>query len=120
VLARLLELEVAGWDALVAGNGAHHYDATMTPDAVMVVPGAVLERADAIDALARSTPWSSYEIEDAAVVPLWGDGITLVYRVTARRDDEPEYSALMSSTYVRDAAEQPWRLAFHQQTPLPS
>jgi hypothetical protein len=120
MLARLLELEVAGWDALVAGHGAQYYDETMTPEAVMVVPGAVLERADAIDALARATPWSDYEIEDAEVVPLWGDGITLVYRVTAHRPNEPEYRALMSSTYVRDATDEPWTLAFHQQTPLPS
>jgi hypothetical protein len=36
--------------------------------------------------------------------------------VQARRDFQPEYQALIASTYVRvDGA---WRLAVHQQTPL--
>src|SRR5262249_21563557 len=34
---------------------------------------------------------------------------------TSRRGDEPEYTALITSAYVREGGE--WKLTFHQQTP---
>jgi len=48
-----------------------------------------------------------------------GDSAVLAYRGTAwRGGDEPAFSALMSSVYVRTDAG--WRLASYQQTPLPA
>jgi hypothetical protein len=41
----------------------------------------------------------------------------VTYRASATRAGEPPYRALMSSVYVR--VDGRWRLALHQQTPLP-
>jgi hypothetical protein len=43
------------------------------------------------------------------------DTAVVTYSVVAQREGTPEYSALMSSVYVRRATG--WKLAFHQQTP---
>ena len=40
----------------------------------------------------------------------------VVYTATAQREDQPEYHAIMSTTYVLSDDE--WLIAFHQQTPL--
>lgn len=39
----------------------------------------------------------------------------LIYKVTAQRAGEEQYSAVISSTFVRQDGT--WKLAFHQQTP---
>jgi hypothetical protein len=49
------------------------------------------------------------------VVDLGDGGALVAYGVVARREGQPEYSALMASGYVRRPGG--WRLAFHQQTP---
>lgn len=111
----LLALERRGWDPLCDGTGGEVYGALMTPEARMVlVDGSVLDR-DAVAASLDGAPtWSSYEIAEPHVIPLGADAAALVYSATARRGDEPPFTALMTSVYrVVDGSP---RLALYTQT----
>jgi hypothetical protein len=112
----LTTLEERGWQALSEGTGAEFYDAFLTDDALMVLPFAVLDRHSAIAAMRDAPPWTSYSLSDVQVVRLGDAAAMLVYRATAQREGEPEYRALMSTTYVR--IEDEWLVKLHQQTPL--
>jgi hypothetical protein len=54
-------------------------------------------------------------MKDPRVVALNQDSGVVVYAVVAQREGEDPYSAVISSTFVREDGA--WRLAFHQQTP---
>ena len=112
----LVELETQGWDALCDGTGADFYGRVMTQDGLMVLAsGLVLDRNAVRDSLRQSPPWQSYSIDDPRMIPTGDDGAILVYTGTARRDDEPPFIAVMTSTYVRRGDD--WRLVLYQQTP---
>lgn len=112
----LLALETAGWEALHQGAGRRFYAGVLTPDAVMLLPQVGLLRHDAALEGMDGQPWSWFQIRNPQVVVLDAEAAVLTYRVQARRDFQPEYQALIASTYVRrDGA---WRLALHQQTPM--
>lgn len=112
----LLRLETEGWEALSQGTGRRFYSAVLAPDAVMLLPQVgVMTHDAALDAM-DGAPWSWFQIRDPRTVELGADAAILHYRVQARRDFQPEYQALIGSTYVRrDGA---WLLAVHQQTPM--
>ena len=112
----LIALEREGWEALVAGRGADYYHQILAPQALMAFPFGVLTREAAIEAIASSPPWESFEIIDPQVVELTVDSGTVVYRVSARRAGQGLFSAVVSSTFVRAGR---WKLAFHQQSPAP-
>lgn len=112
----LLELETAGWDALKNGTGRRHYADLLTEDAVMLLPGVgLLSHDKALDGM-DGQPWSWFQLRNPQVLRLGDDAAVLTYRAQARRDFQPEYQALMASTYVRRDGR--WRLALHQQTPV--
>jgi hypothetical protein len=115
-VSELIDLEHKGWHALSGDAGAEFYDAFLTDDAVMVVPVGVLERDACIAAFEAAAPWSRFELSDMRVLPLGEDGAIVTYRATAEREGHPEYTALVSTTYVRQDGE--WLIAFHQQTPV--
>ena len=112
----LTTLEERGWQALSEGTGAEFYDAFLTDDAIMILPFAVLDRTAAIAAMRDAPPWSAYSLSDVLVVRLGEAAAMLVYRATAQREGQPEYRALMSTTYER--IEDEWLVKLHQQTPL--
>jgi hypothetical protein len=114
---RLIALERDGWDALVAGEGGRHYRQHLTDDALMAFPFGVLTRAATIEAMETAPPWEGYEMVDPQVVALGNDGGVVVYEVVARRPGEEPYSAVVSTTFVRDG--DVWQVAFHQQSPKP-
>lgn len=112
----LLALETAGWNALKEGTGRRFYAGVLTDDAVMLLPQVGLLTHDkALDGM-DGQPWSWFQIRNPQAVALGDDAAVLTYRVQARRDFQPEYQALIASTYVRRDGE--WRLALHQQTPM--
>ena len=118
----LIELEQQGWEALASGRGAEFYGRVMTEDAIVVVPGMVLDRAQTLASWEGMPPWSEYRLIQERVLHLGADTAIITYEVSARRPgDEQPYHAQLTSVYVaaaeRDDGE--WRLALHQQTPLP-
>ena len=115
---RLLELEEQGWQALSSVEPAEFCDDWLADDAVMIVPGMVIDRATFLEAVAHEQPWASHCIEEPRVVQLTDDSAALVYRVKAEREGQTEFAGLLTSVYVK--REGRWRLALHQQTPIPA
>jgi hypothetical protein len=111
----LVEVEREGWTALSSGRGGAYYREHLTPNAVMAFSFGVLTREQTIAAMESAPPWSSFEMHDPRVVALTEDSGVVVYSVTAQRDGDAPYSAVISSTFVRQGGA--WKLAFHQQTP---
>jgi hypothetical protein len=82
----------------------------------MLLPGGLLlsDRVQILKSMS-GTPWSSFRMKDPRVLSP-ADGVrVVVYRVEAKREGSPDYSALIASTYVRRDAG--WRMVLHQQTP---
>jgi hypothetical protein len=114
----LLDLEEEGWRALSSDRGADFFRDMLTAHSLMVFPGIVLTKDRAVEEIAKAPPWAEFRIDDPEVVRLTEQSAVLTYRATARRSGEPEYHALMSSVYVETLGV--WRMAFHQQTPVPA
>jgi hypothetical protein len=113
----LVELEERGWRALATeGAGGPFYAEVLDREVLMLLPGGlVIADRDAALGAMSGPPWSEYRIEAPVARLLTPDAGFVAYGVRARRGDAPEYSALVSSAYVRRDGS--WRLAFHQQTP---
>jgi Domain of unknown function (DUF4440) len=114
----LLEREEQGWQALSSPEPVRFCQEWLADDAVLIVPGAVIDREDFLTALPDEQPWSGHRIEDARTIWLTDNSAALVYRVTAQRDGKPEFVALMTSVYVKRVDR--WELVVHQQTPMPT
>jgi hypothetical protein len=99
----------------LGGGTGDAYRKHLTEDAVVVVPGAAIDREQTAFAIDATPGWDEFEITEDRVVPLTEDSAILTYRWSSRRGDET-YEALMSSVYVRRDGE--WKLALHQQTPV--
>jgi hypothetical protein len=118
MLEQFLALETQGWRALSssADAGVEFYSQILRNDALMLFPGGMLVNGkEAILHSFGAQPWRSFQIEDARLLELTEASVALVYRVTAEREGQDPYIALVSSTYVRTG--QNWKLAVHQQTP---
>lgn len=118
-MQELIELEEEGWRALSSeGNaGKKHYESVLHDDAVMLFPGGMrIEGKGQILASLAAQPWQRYQIEAPKVITLSEDAALLIYRVTAQREGQDPYEALISSAYVRSSGQ--WKLVFHQQTPV--
>jgi hypothetical protein len=114
VLGALLELERHFWAS--AGN-PDLYAEHLAPDAIHVFPGlGILDRRNTLDGVAAAEPWQRYALEEPLLVLLDAANAALVYRATAKRAGDAEYSAAITSVYRR--ADSGWRLVLHQQTPL--
>jgi hypothetical protein len=111
----LLDLEEAGWQALSSDRGASFYRDNMADDGLMVFPGTLMNKAEALAAITSAKPWAAHQLSDITVVELGADAALIAYRATARREGAEEYRAMMTSVYVRRAGR--WLLALHQQSP---
>jgi Domain of unknown function (DUF4440) len=114
----LLELEEQGWQALSSPDPVKFCEEWLADEALMIVPGMVIDRATFLQALAHEQPWANHRIEEPRTVRLTDESAALVYRVTAQRDGQPEFAGLLTSVYVKRAGR--WRLLLHQQTPMPT
>jgi hypothetical protein len=86
----------------------------MTEDALMAFPFGIMDREEALSAMAAAQPWSAYDMRDPRVIALGPDSGVVVYSVTAQREEQEPFAATLSSTFVRHDDE--WKLAFHQQS----
>ena len=112
----LLELEELGWQALSSPDPVTFCKGWLADDALVIVPGMVIERATFLQALAHEQPWASRQIEEPRTVRLADDSAALVYPVTARRGGQPEFHGLLTSIYAKRVGR--WQLVLHQQTPI--
>jgi hypothetical protein len=114
----LLELEERGWQALSSPEPVSFCEEWLANDALMIVPGMVVDRETFLEAVAHEQPWASHRIDEPRVVQLTDDSAALLYRVTAQRASQPEFAGLLASVYVKRAGR--WQLVLHQQTPMPA
>jgi hypothetical protein len=96
---------------LAAGRGTD-YTEVLHDDAVVVVPGAVLDKAGCVVAMDDSPGWDEVHLGEPRLVRS-ADTATVIYRFDGRRGEET-YAATLVSTYVRSDG---WRLLVHQHTP---
>lgn len=101
---------------LARGDGAT-YEQHLAEGALVVIPGDVLDRSGAVEAMDASPGWDEVSIGEEEVRELGPDAALLTYRFRGRRG-QVHYAATLSSAYVRDS-EGCWKLTFHQQTPHP-
>ncbi|MCS0498963.1 nuclear transport factor 2 family protein [Protaetiibacter mangrovi] len=87
------------------------YSEVLAEDAVVIVPGAVLDKAECVAAMDASTGWDSVALEAPRLIEN-GDVASLVYRFRGVRGQQ-RYTATLSSTYRLRSRE----LVLHQQTP---
>jgi hypothetical protein len=86
---RLLELEEQGWQALSSTDPVRFCDEQLAPDAVMIVPGMIIERTTFLQAVAHEQPWASHQIEEPRAIQLTDDSAAWVYRLRAQRHGQP-------------------------------
>lgn len=108
----LREVERALWF-----EGAAAYRRHLAHEALVVVPGATLDRRSTITAIEQAPRWQHLDMYDEQNRALGSSGLLLHYRAEAVRADGSDYTALVSSIYEEGGGD-PW-LVFHQQTPLP-
>ena len=108
----LLEIE----RELADGDGST-YRRRLSEDALVVLPGRVLDKSATASVMGKSPAWDGHEFRNGRLRVLDEDTAILTYRFEGRRGYE-RYDAVLSSTYRRDH-DGDWELAFHQQTPLP-
>jgi hypothetical protein len=101
---------------LARGDGAT-YEQHLAEEALVVIPGSILDRAAAVEAMDASPGWDEVSIGEGAVRGFGPDAALLTYRFRGRRGLD-HYVATLSSAYLRDG-EGCWKLVFHQQTPHP-
>jgi hypothetical protein len=115
--ARLLHEAHEGWRAILAGQGGNYYQRTMTQDALLILPGAVVSRDEVRAAFSAASPLDRYELHDPAVIRLGEHAGVLVYRSLAWRGDEVT-ELQMSTTYLFDENNGGWCVAAHQESPI--
>ena len=111
----LFEMEEQGWQALSSPDPVSFCEEWLADDAMLIVPGMVIDRTTFLKALSTEQPWADHHIEEPKAIELTDESAALLYRVTARRDGQPEFVALITSVYVKRADR--WQLVIHQQTP---
>lgn len=97
---------------LATGGGAE-YDEILADDALVIAPGAVLDKVGCVAAMESSPGWDRVELSTPRNIDRPGVA-TLVYEFSGWRGDTI-YRAMLSSSYAR--GDDGWRLVLHQQTP---
>ena len=113
---RVLDLEAAGRRAMVDGTAIEFFDRIMTSTAVLVLPGTVFERTQALTAWAGGPPWRSVEVERERTVHIGESTIAVTYRARLIRLDSA-HDVHITSVYTKIHRE--WLLGLRQQMPIP-
>ncbi|MEP7762898.1 nuclear transport factor 2 family protein [Sanguibacter sp. 25GB23B1] len=96
---------------LATGAGTD-YDAVLHDDALVIVPGAVLDKQECVAAMDASPGWDSVDLREPRLLRT-AETATVVYSFIGQRGSTT-YEATLASTYVRQ--DDTWRLLVHQQT----
>lgn len=97
-------------------DGERHFREKMNGEAFMVFPSPVgiLAGDEIVEAVKNAPRWDSVEFSQKNIRQS-PHTTTLAYRAMGKRDGDPDYHALCSSTYVKSGDE--WKMVLHQQTP---
>jgi hypothetical protein len=108
--------EIMAIETLLAEGDDSTYDRYLTEDALVIVPGAAMDKAETVAAMAGSPGWRRVVLAGQGFTEL-APGVILLSYVFQGDRSEKRYEARMSSIY-RETPDG-WRMAFHQQTPAP-
>ena len=108
----LLDIEHRFWEA---SGDPHFWQDHFNEEGVIALTLGVMDKRSVLQSQDRARPWQSFSIKDEQIVDLGDDAASITYRASARRDGEPEYSAVVTSVYARRSGD--WQLMVHQQTP---
>lgn len=98
-------------------EGADFYREHLADEFLMLFPGVgVMLRSEAIQGIEGGQRWTEVRIQDQHSLELGPESRLICYEAKARREDGEEYSALVSSVYMRRDGS--WKLTFHQQSPV--
>lgn len=111
-----LEETLGALERELAGGDGDTYRRLLTDDAVVIVPGTRLSKEECAAAVDASLGWDAITFAQRQVISIDDATALVTYRFDGTRGDI-RYSALAASLYVR--REGAWRMALHQQTPLP-
>ena len=101
----------------LAGSAGDAYRRHLADDALVIVPGHVLDRSSTIDAMEASPGWDEYSIDGSRLLEVDEQAAVISYTFKGRRGDD-RYAAILTSLYAKRGED--WRLVLHQQTPLGS
>ena len=108
--------KLIGLERELAAGGAEEYRHRLSKDAVVIVPGARLDKEETISAMGESEGSEEFSIESPNLLELGAGASAVSYDFFGRRGDL-NYSTTLTSVYV-EGTEGP-ELKLHQQTPLP-
>jgi hypothetical protein len=111
-----LDGQLGGLERELAGGDGSTYRRLLREDAVVIVPGRALDKAEAIQEIDEAGGWDGFDLADLREERLGADAALVTYRFTGHRGVF-EYDALLSSVYTC-GADGDWLLLHHQQTPL--
>jgi hypothetical protein len=95
----------------LASGGGDVYREVLTEDALVIVPGAVLDADACAAAMDESAGWDSFTVDSERIIES-PDVAVVVYRFHGVRA-ETDYTAVLASSYRLPER----RLFLHQQTP---
>lgn len=107
---------LVGLDRELALGDGGTYRRLLREDALVIVPGQVLDRDATVEAMDASPGWDEVSFEQPRLVELTDGVAAISYRFRGRRGADMVYEAQMTSTWAR--VNRGWRMAVHQQTPL--
>jgi len=113
-----IEKELLQIEHELAAGSDREYRARLAEDAIVIVPGRALTKAETVAAMRESPGWDAFRIVDPHVIRSGPDVVGVTYRFEGTRDADFGYAALMSSVYSRASGD--WKLVLHQQTPITS
>lgn len=108
----LLEVEEAFWES--TGN-VEFWRENFDDNGLVALSMGLMDKDTVIQTQENAEPWESFSLGDVRILSLNDETASISYRVSARRANAPEYSAVVTSVYSsQDGA---WKLMVHQQTP---
>ena len=87
---------------LAEGDGSTYRD-RLSDDAVVVIPGRVLDKSSTVQVMEGSPGWDDLSFANRRLRVLDEDAAIVTYRFDGKRGYE-RYDAVLSSTYVRETA----------------
>ena len=106
--------EILAIETQLASGDDSTYERFLTEDALVVVPGAAMDKAETVAAMADSPGWLCVKLEGPTFLEIGDDHVLLSYDFHGERSQKT-YAARLTSVYRRTP--EGWRMTFHQQTP---
>ena len=110
-----LQETLLGYERELSRGDGDAYRRLLADDAVVIVPGATLDKPSTAAAIDDSPGWDSVEMHEPQLLRPTEDVAILTYRFAGQRRPDASYEAQLTSVYTGAGGQ--WRLVLHQHTP---